>query len=438
MEFGLTNGDLQALLSKYVTTAAPITEEEHSMNVINFDVYLSELDKQIRRMVARSQRPVTIDGEERCTARVAPQVRQLKQWTSDLTAALFAMQLAGLRRLAFIAAQIRAHVAAHPAAIGRVNALNADLRHDLVSAARYLSLRRRRKRFIKKAAHILAHPGHSVPLRSALTEAVARYDAAVVFCPPGALDTELEAYIAKTPALAGSLFPIAQLIVDANVACILDAIGDFNLAVMRSLGLHGESVRAVLYVTVVRILFAKAYTLDAAPLCGDNAECAEFLAVAQRFSEQTVRDFVESPGIVKKFTPGLPLTSMFKARQLQLLKPMEFMTSPIDLMYFVHTILQTLANQFGAELDQAMLSFDDTLTLLSALLSIGPPSNAVRIAAFVVEWEAVMISDVLPIARNYFVAAVEQISLFGERMRDAEAARAPGSPGPVFAQSPPS
>lgn len=122
---------------------------------------------------------------------------------------------------------------------------------------------------------------------------------------------------------------------------------------------------------------------------------------------------------------------MFKARDVELLRPMEFMTSPIDLIHFVHTILGTLANQFGSDIEDGMLSFDDTLTLLSALLAIGPPSNAVRIAAFVVQWDRVLISDVLPLARNYFVAAVEQINLYKRRMQ--EESHTPGSPGSLFA-----
>jgi hypothetical protein len=194
---------------------------------------------------------------------------------------------------------------------------------------------------------------------------------------------------------------------------------------MKSLGVKGDTMRAVLYVTLVRFFFANAYTMDSSSLMIGIEKSTEFLNDCQKFSEQTVRDFVISPSIIKNFTAGLPLTSLFRARQVQLLKPMEFMTSPIDLMYYVHTVLGMLATQFGIEAGETMLSFDDTLTLLIALLSTSPPSNAVKIAEYIVQWESVLISDVLPLARGYFVAAVEQIVNFGGKVRDADSRKVP-------------
>jgi hypothetical protein len=95
-----------------------------------------------------------------------------------------------------------------------------------------------------------------------------------------------------------------------------------------------------------------------------------------------------------------------------MLKPMEALTNPIDLMHYVHKILGTLATGFAA--GEQFLSFDDTLTLLLALLSLSPPVNAIAISAFVMKWETVQLSSVLSVGKNYFIAAVEHIRMLGQ------------------------
>jgi hypothetical protein len=96
-----------------------------------------------------------------------------------------------------------------------------------------------------------------------------------------------------------------------------------------------------------------------------------------------------------------------------MLKPMEFMTNPIDLMNYVHHVLGELAQLFGVGVTEMFLSFDDTLTLFLALMSLSPPANAIGIAEFVTLWEPVQVSSLLSLTKNYFVCAVEHIQRFG-------------------------
>jgi hypothetical protein len=114
-----------------------------------------------------------------------------------------------------------------------------------------------------------------------------------------------------------------------------------------------------------------------------------------------------SPAVVRGFTPGLPLASMFTARQVALLAPMELMTNPIDLMNHVMTVLGELAASFAA--GERCLSFDDTLILMMAVMSLNPPANAVAIAAYLRKWERVQLCAIVAHATNYFVAAVQQL-----------------------------
>jgi hypothetical protein len=147
--------------------------------------------------------------------------------------------------------------------------------------------------------------------------------------------------------------------------------------------------------------------MNSSALMGDTAENVAFMESCERYSSQSVLDLGLPDQLTKNYTPGLPLSSLFKSKQVQMLKVMEWMTNPIDLMYHVHATLGSLASLFAN--DELFLAFDDTLTLLLALMSLSPPVNAVPISRFVVQWEPVQLSSVIQVAKNYFIAAVEQI-----------------------------
>jgi hypothetical protein len=221
----------------------------------------------------------------------------------------------------------------------------------------------------------------------------------------------LEDYIWRSPDLSILVVPAATVVAEGTTMAMMSTLSEFNLAVLKALGVNSAPVRAIVYTSLVRFLFGIGYTVNPAQLMGNTAENAKFLMACDRFSAQTVRDLVLTKTITQQYTPGLTVRSMFKSKQVDLLRAMEMMTNPIDLMYYVHTILGSLASFFASS--EKFLSFDDTLTLLLALMSIGPPGNAIPIASFVSKWEPVQLSSVVSVAKNYFVAAVEQIQLFG-------------------------
>jgi hypothetical protein len=144
---------------------------------------------------------------------------------------------------------------------------------------------------------------------------------------------------------------------------------------------------------------------------GLETENNGFLRACAAFAGQTVSDLRLPHDLTQKVTVGLPLSSLFKLKHVEMLKDMELMTNPIDLMFHVHVTLGQLARLFANK--EQFLSFDDTLTLLLAVMSLSPPVNAIAIARFVVKWEQVQLSSVVQLAKNYFVAAVEHIQMFG-------------------------
>jgi hypothetical protein len=293
--------------------------------------------------------------------------------------------------------------------------LEGATRKKVTTDPRYQKLRYERMRYISKATKIIEKHIQTSTLsllQREVVRAVENYEPTVNYSRPGPFDLLLEEYIHSTPELSVLVLPAAAVVAEGTPMALLATLGEFNVTIMNSLKISSALARAVVYTALVRFLFGIGYTLNPSELCGADARNVRFLKYCDKFASQTVRELVLTKVITKNFTPGLPVASMFKSKQVNLLKPMEMMTNPIDLVHYVHQVLGTLATCFAA--GEHFLSFDDTLTLLLALLSLAPPVNAIGIAAFIQKWEAVQLSSVLSVSKNYFIAAVEQIQIFGD------------------------
>jgi hypothetical protein len=256
-------------------------------------------------------------------------------------------------------------------------------------------------------------PDHLSSLRSALVSASARLDPDLGYTPPSPFDEQLEEYIRNDPFLMSMLAPAALIITDGTPASLMSTVGELNKAILGSLGITGGPPVSVVYISLVRILFAVSYTQSSGKLAGDYRENCGFLIGCELFARQSVRQLNLGEAIAGKYIPGLPIVSMFNSKQFGLLRQMEWMTNPIDLLYCVNQGLLELAKYFAS--DSGFLSFDDTLGLLLALLSIAPPSNAIGIASFLRDWRCVTLSQSLVHAENFFSAAVEHIGGFAIR-----------------------
>jgi hypothetical protein len=251
----------------------------------------------------------------------------------------------------------------------------------------------------------------SVALRSGIVTACCCLDSDLLYTPPSPFDSQLEEYIRHDQFLMSVLLPAALIITDGAPASLMSTIGELNKTILGSLGITGGPPVTVVYISLVRILFDLAYTENSEALSGDSQANSDFLIACELFGRQTVRQLRLCETITRKYTPGLGIASLFNSKQVGLLRPMEWMTNPIDLLYWVNQSLLQLAKYFASQ--AGFLSFDDTLGLMLALLSIGPPSNSIAIVAFLRTWQCVPLSQSLLHAANIFTVAVEHILAFG-------------------------
>jgi hypothetical protein len=365
-------------------------------------------------MEARSKAPVTFDSEKRCPARLVPSLTQIKLWIQELTGRIFEIQLMHFKKVVTITKVIYEHVLNTPDAVADCEPLEAVARRRITLDPDYQVCRSRRHKFLCKGRSLISHSVTMdilAVLQAEVLRAIADYEPSTTYSPPGPFDGLLEEYIRRSPDLSILVIPAATVVAEGTTMAMMSTLSEFNLAVLKPLGINSAPVRAIVYTSLVRFLFGIGYTVNPAQLLGKTDDNAKFLMACDRFAAQTVRDLVLTKAITQQYTPGLTVRSMFRSKQVDMLRAMETMTNPIDLMYYVHTILGSLASFFAST--EKFLSFDDTLTLLLALMSISPPGNAIAIAAFVSKWEPVQLSSVVSVAKNYFVAAVEQIQLFG-------------------------
>jgi hypothetical protein len=411
----VSDDELRQAIGAHVRHDRTITDADRASNLSALNSFISRQERFISNMIHRRRSSVTFDCETHVSRSFYHILCQLRVWVNDVSDSAFELQLSAFQKTLYLAQQIRDYVVNTPHTIGDCDPLEAAARKRVTSDPNYQKMRYDRIRLLSKATEIIENHGEPAAIALLQTEvlvAIAGYEPTINYSKPCWFDTLLEEYIYTVPELAELVQPAAVVVAEGTPMALLSTLSELNLAIMNVLQINSAPARAVVYTSLVRILFAAGYVVNPRELSGDGETNARFLLACEKFSGQTVRALVLTGAIVKHFTPGLPIASLFKSKQVNMLKPMEMMTNPIDLLHYVHQILGTLATIFAA--GEAFLSFDDTLTLLLALLSISPPVNAVALAAFVTKWDDVQLSNVLSIARNYFVAAVEQIVSFGE------------------------
>jgi hypothetical protein len=406
----LTDDEFRA---KYIHQQSSVTPEERQKNLSDCEKFIAEQEAKIKKMEARRLLPVHFDSEERVEAEHIWEVKTIKTWVSKVTDKTFAFQLAALYRLLAVTHMLRDYLIATPNTLGDFAALRAVARGSVVNTPEYKKLRIKLRMLQAKIRHIITfHLVRDIlqSLQTELVNACRNFDNSISHSPPSPFDSVLEEYIRQTSGLSVLVEPAAMVIAEGTAMSLLATLSEFNLQLMQLLNITTKVPSSVVYASLVRFLFNVGYAMRPQSLMGTDKENIEFLRACSVYASQTVQDLRLPSFITKKYTIGLPVHSLFKQKQVQMLKEMELMTNPIDLMHHVHKTLGNLASIFGSHQD--FLSFDDTLTLLLALMSLSPPGNAVAIAGFVVMWEPVQLSSVVQLAKNYFVAAVKQIQGF--------------------------
>jgi len=340
----------------------------------------------------------------------------MRHFQKEIDEVVYDYEISSLEAVIDVAAKMLALVSCNPKAIVDIPAFCQFLLDAASKRSEYKTLKYKRRSLQQKSKHIMAkrmHPDYLNQIRIEYLAANQRYDSELQYSPPSVLDFLIAEYLYTSP-LKDLIKPTSDIIAEGAIDPAVFTISEFSLRVYKHLNITGTNSKSIVYTSVIRMLFDEAYATKT-ELRRFNQANSLFLFRAEEFSCQTVRDLKLSDSIVKNFTVGLPVASLFKTKQLDMLKQMETMTNPIDLMKHVHTILIALAQSFGTE--GMALSFDDTLTLLLALISISPPANAVSICKFVEKWDDIQLSTVVGIAKNYLIAAVETL-LKPEEMKD--------------------
>jgi hypothetical protein len=417
----LTSKAREEILETYVSEVPDQTPQDQSTNAAQLDTFVghqvSLLQDRYRRLAAQEKQPIFdyrhSDIKRFCSFRALEWFAI--SWSKDILKA----EINHIQSILAVASVVHDHLSANPRAIASIPRLEASLNEFFQSNPDYLAAKKKALALsikLELLKHRMPLPPHRNHFTACMLLSVAVYDQEVCYCPPSEFDSMLGQFLLADPSLNPIVRSAAVLIADGHSKVLLSTLGELNKFVRDKLQITTGASSAVLFIGILRQLFHMAYLLNPVSLLGNTAENAEFLVLCHEFSGQTVRDLDLMDAITRHYTPGLPVASMFKSKQIAMLKEMEFMTNPIDMLVHVNQILGKLAGFFAS--GEGFLSFDDTMTLLLALLSIDPPCNALAIAGFVEKWECVQLSNTVAFSAKYLVAAVNQIQIFHRALAD--------------------
>ena len=263
------------------------------------------------------------------------------------------------------------------------------------------SLNKKQEKMVRKSVF----PSITSQIRVEMVNSLNGFNEELEYCSPSILDEYITEYLTRS-FLAVDIKPTITIILSSPVEDAVVAINTFTQNVYEGLNIKSGPSQIALYYSVIRFLFNEMYPNDS-ELNKYNDQNALFLKKCAVYSHKTVRDLKLDPSLVNGYTPGLPISSLFKSKQLGMMDQMDTMTNPLDLMFHVHFVVEKLANNFGKEGE--FLAFDDVLTLLIALIAINPPANGYSIKEFISHWEGLQVSSRIGMAKNYFVAAVDHL-----------------------------
>jgi hypothetical protein len=406
---------MESIRSKFLSENPNQTPEEQSQNLADLDAFvgrqLSLLQDRFRRLAIEEQAQQYPCSHSRALSRGI--FRAVERAGLAWAKHILKLEIDHIQSMLATAATIRDHLSANCHAVASISNLEAETNDFFGRDASYVKNKRRSLRFPAKIEFLKRHM--PLPLTSSnhtarILHSVSLYDPELCYCPPNEFDLVLEQFLLTDPLLSPIMRSTAQIIAEGRSDALLDTLGELNKFVREKLQVPTGPAYSVLFIGVVRALFQLAYILNPAPMEGNATDNVAFLVHCGEFSQQTVRDLDLSEVITKHYISGLPLATMFQAKQIGMLMEMAFMTNPIDLLFHVNQILGKLAAFFASS--EGFMSFDDTLTLLLALLSIDPPPNALAIAEFVQKWECIQLSASIASSGSYFVSAVRQIQVF--------------------------
>ena len=405
----------QELQAAYIETGRELTESERLENIALFDQFiLRRVDLMIALRREKNERP-TRTGMGRIKHKAENIVAQVDIWLKETSDELARSKVERLQELIDEATFVRNTVISTPNSSGNYEKWKVDAGKRYRRDPNLLKLKRQKDSLQSLVNHWvpkLLQGEVMMALKSSLVEATSSYDSEVCYSAYGEFDHVFEEFIRCDDELCALVNPTAEIIIDGTSKALLSTLSELNIAVLGKMNIQAEMAKVIVYTSLVRLVFNAAYANCPSILEGTLEENDKFTRACYKYAQQTVRELGLSDAITKNYTQGLHVVSLFRAKQVDLMQPIELMTNPIDIIMHVHHILGKLATYFAS--NEGFISFDDTLTLLLALLSISPPVNAIAISKFLTKWACVQISSLVNVAMNYYLAAVEQMELFSK------------------------
>lgn len=250
---------------------------------------------------------------------------------------------------------------------------------------------------------------YTLVAKSELGQCYFLYESELNYPQPSPFDDAIPLYIAHA-GLTPMVDPIVTAILDGSIQSALLTIAEFSDLLKEGLITKQSPIHnVIIYTAVVRYVFNEAY-LKRNDLNAGARENAEFLEKAMLFREQTIRQLTIPERIQKKYAPNMTISGLFNKKQQMMIDNLQFLTNPIDLLMTLHKAQQEIARYFGDR--EKRLEFQETTTLMLALLAVNPPSNAISIARFLTRWKELTIFEDANNARNLFISAIQRICAF--------------------------
>lgn len=404
----MTNLELSPTISRYIKVAA-IPDKKRQADQIEKLTNFIKNHKGNKRRVQRKFETRVYKTRDPSVVHNIQVINALFQFSKELIIQKYEYEMHNLEAIIETTSKMLNVVTKNAKIIVNVEDFINDVGETVSKNKEYSGIKKKRCAISSKIMRLQIKPTQldiAESIRSGVLAASQVYDDDLTYCPPSEFDELLALYIMTTQKRS-MIVSIANFIAYGKPdEAFFNTIGEFTNDLYTQLKFNSSTAQVIIFTSTIRFLFDEAYVIKS-DLRGYNKANAEFLVKCDLFSKRPARELKLSSDIEAYYTPGLPITSLFKSKQQSLLKELEYMTNPIDLMVRVNDVIKTLAQFFGSEI--GVLSFDDTLTLFLGLMSLSPPANAVAIAKFVEKWSELLLSDVTKNSKNFYFAAIDHI-----------------------------
>lgn len=271
-----------------------------------------------------------------------------------------------------------------------------------------VQLRNHFKKRLEKYVSKISTSDVILQIRDSIITATKEYNENLNFIPPSPLDQSITEYIERNSEVKINILPRVQFVGNPSIRVEekIEIINQFSAYLFDLINVSGSYTQIAVYFSVLRYIFDSLYTLGN-ELSQYYSENCEFLKKCQAFSNKRLRDLNLDPELMKGYIPGLPVSSFFKSKQLSIFDNFSYLTNPFDLVYTINCVVEKLGQLYGKE--GAFLAFDDILTLFIGIIAVNPPPNGYSIKVFLEKWDSFQTSDVFPMMKNYYIAAVNYL-----------------------------